>query len=97
MEHSDSYHSDASDYEYYESDGDDLPRGKRRYNGVLSHAPPSKRRLIEAMDEEEELKLEEGAAALLNLAGITTMNIVPMRSISPSSSNGIKKEIPVSS
>jgi len=48
---------------------------------------PAKRRLIQADDEDEEMKIVEGADALLNLAGIKTSHIVPLRSISPLTNN----------
>ena len=38
-------------------------------------------------DPDEDIKLAEGANALLNLAGIKTAHIVPLRSISPPSFN----------
>ncbi len=67
------------------------PKRSARLKGLkvkLSTPPVKRRRYLPAEDDEDEQKkIEEGADALLNLAGITTTSIVPMRSISPTSSN----------
>ena len=91
----------------YDSAGEEVPRKRRKLsNGPAGRRPlkvklsaPVKRRLVETDDEDEKMKIVEGADALLNLAGIKTNNIVPLRSISPSNStrsnnnnNEVKKE-----
>lgn len=60
---------------------------KRGPSFKVKLATPVKKRLMECEDEDEEMKIVEGADALLNLAGIKTSNIVPLRSISPLSQN----------
>ena len=91
-----------------DSAGEEVPSKKRKLNNEPQNrrsirvklSTPKKRRLIEADDEDEKMKIVEGADALLNLAGIKTNNIVPLRSISPSNSthgnnnnnNEVKKE-----
>ena len=106
--------TDGSDADQEDSDiddtcdsaGEEVPSKKRKLNEPpkrrsfrVKLSSPPKRRLIETDDEDEKMKIVEGADALLNLAGIKTNNIVPLRSISPSNSthsnnnnNEIKKE-----
>ena len=61
------------------------PKAKRRKKE--SSMSPLKKRLVIAEDEDEEMKIAAGADALLNLAGIKTSNVVPLRSISPTNNN----------
>ena len=58
------------------------PPNRHVSNHSNQAAPRSSRR-----DPEEDLKIAEGANALLNLAGIRSAHIVPLRSISPSHNN----------
>ena len=66
-----------------EADAPDIekPPAKRKRSDRL--ATPIKKRLLQAQNKEEEMKIAEGADALLNLAGIQTANIVPLRSAIP--------------
>ena len=90
-----------------DSAGEEVPSKRRKLNkGSTTRrsvrvklSTPGKRRLMETDDEDEKMKIVEGADALLNLAGIKTNNIVPLRSISPSNSthsnnnnNEVKKD-----
>ena len=52
---------------------------------IITHFTSSKRKKPRAspVEEEEERKIVEGADALLNLAGIKTSSILPLRAISP--------------
>ena len=107
--------TDISDVDREDSDiddtcdsaGEEVPSKRRKLNNErqsrrsirVKLSTPSKRRLIETDDEDEKMKIVEGADALLNLAGIKTNNIVPLRSISPSNSthsnnnnNEVKKD-----
>ena len=107
--------TDISDVDREDSDiddtcdsaGEEVPSKRRKLNNDrqsrrsirVKLSTPSKRRLIETDDEDEKMKIVEGADALLNLAGIKTNNIVPLRSISPSNSthsnnnnNEVKKD-----
>jgi forkhead box protein N len=81
--------SDTSAESDMESDDEDMVEtdhpAKRRKQSKPS---PLRRRLVIAEDDEDEkMKIVEGADALLNLAGIKTRNIVPLRSLSPSTNN----------
>ena len=77
------------DEDFSETDGeyegsDEGESGAEEMNGVEEDCPsPAKRRLVICEDDDEEMKIAQGADALLNLAGIKTANIVPLRSISP--------------
>ena len=97
----DSFSDSSPDSEFSECDSDGEGRvspGKRKrrsYGGSSKSGgqtpvlpPPLKRRLI---DEDEEKKIVEGADALLNLAGIKTSHVVPLRTITPSSNNNNSK------
>ena len=77
-----------SDTDYAGSEGEKVKKSTFSKQKVIpSESSPFKRRLVERIDDDEELKLVEGADALLNLAGIKTAQIVPLRSISPSTNN----------
>ena len=100
--------SDTSrDSEFNDSGGEEEfrspPRGVKRSRLSLgaNMASPIKKRLLTAKDAEEEMKIVEGADALLNLAGINTSNMIPKRTESPTVHNNnnnnnnsnIKKEV----
>lgn len=71
-------------------DKKDVGESRKRKRGPsfkVKLTMPVKKRLMECEDEDEEMKIVEGADALLNLAGIKTSNIIPLRSISPMSQN----------
>lgn len=83
--------SEGSEYSECDSDGEGrVSPGKRKRrsfgksNSLASQ--PFKRRYIQAVDEDEEMKIVEGADALLNLAGIKTAGMTALRNVSPSSS-----------
>jgi len=59
---------------------------RERYRRELAASRRPQHTFSSPMDEEE-MKIVEGADALLNLAGIKTASIVPMRSISPMITN----------
>ena len=86
----------APESEFSECDSDGEGRvspgkRKRKSYGTSSstglYASPVKRRLIEAADDDEEMKIVEGADALLNLAGIRTARLGPLRAAPHSSSS----------
>ena len=92
---SDADREDSDIDDICDSAGEEVSSKRRKLNNGHQNrrsirvklSTPSKRRLIETDDEDEKMKIVEGADALLNLAGIKTNNIVPLRSISPSNSN----------
>ncbi|XP_064603207.1 forkhead box protein N3-like isoform X2 [Liolophura sinensis] len=69
----------ASDYD--EVDGDDNDDSFST-KGHKAQKSPRKNKAAKRDDEDEDMKIAEGANALLNLAGIKT-SILPLRSISP--------------
>jgi hypothetical protein len=94
-----SYHSDASDYDESDSKVDQSEILQRKFK-MLSLPVKKRYSRIIMQEEEEAAKIVEGADALLNLAGIKTSCIVPLRSISPMNNNNsivIKKEMDISS
>lgn len=97
---SDHYHSDMSDYEEnYNSDCSEMDDGRSsrvRIGGSVSERKLQNGRRQISDEEDEAAKIVEGADALLNLAGIKTSNIVPLRSISPMVANSVKMEIAAS-
>ncbi|XP_013401354.1 forkhead box protein N3 isoform X2 [Lingula anatina] len=94
------YHSEASDFEEYDSDVSNLDDGRTsrvRIGGSLEERKMQnctrtngchEKEEGAAEEEDEERKIVEGADALLNLAGIKTASIVPLRAISPTCSTG---------
>ncbi|XP_074652682.1 forkhead box protein N3-like isoform X2 [Tubulanus polymorphus] len=89
----DSYRSDASDYNESDGEGDIPPQTVKKMSRL---SLPVKKRYTAYCDDEE-MKIVEGADALLNLAGIKTSHIVPMRSISPAMNNNLPYKVEAAS
>lgn len=73
---------DASDFD--DSDFEEFDSSGEAENSVRRPKMATKKQCMsQAEADEEQQKIVDGADALLNLAGIKTSNIMPLRSISP--------------